>query len=152
MFSYELCETFKNNFFTEHLQATDSGIKPYRKFRNMSLVVLFSLFMHHSNSFNWLLEFLRTIAYNDALLKMFLLLIVSSLFSWQREKNYPSSKTTLHKKWSFPLRTSSVNVTKFAVSLGFSHIYWRNPYGKTSFFGRCILLSWTVQKGTSLVR
>ena len=34
---------------------------------------------------------------------------------------------TLHKKWSFSLRISSVNVTKFAVSCGFGHVYWRNP-------------------------
>ena len=34
---------------------------------------------------------------------------------------------TLHKKWSFPLRISSVNVTKSVVSCGFRHIYWRNP-------------------------
>ena len=37
-------------------------------------------------------------------------------------------------KWSFPLRISSVNVTKFAVSCGFGHIYWRNPRWKTLFF------------------
>ena len=30
---------------------------------------------------------------------------------------------TLHKKCSFPLRISSVNVTKPAVSCGFGHIY-----------------------------
>ena len=41
---------------------------------------------------------------------------------------------TLHKKWSFPLRISSVNVTKFAVSCRFGHIYWRNPSWKTLFF------------------
>ena len=35
--------------------------------------------------------------------------------------------STLHKKWSFPLRIYSVNVTKSAVSCGFSHIYWKNP-------------------------
>ena len=40
----------------------------------------------------------------------------------------------LHKKWSFPLRISSVNVTKSAGNCGFGHIYWRNPYWKTSFF------------------
>ena len=34
---------------------------------------------------------------------------------------------TLHKKLSFPLRISSVNVTKSAVSCGFGHIYWGNP-------------------------
>ena len=33
----------------------------------------------------------------------------------------------LHKKWSFLLRISPVNVTKSAVSYVFSHIYWRNP-------------------------
>ena len=33
----------------------------------------------------------------------------------------------LHKKWIFSLKISSVNVTKFAVSCGFGHIYWRNP-------------------------
>ena len=33
----------------------------------------------------------------------------------------------LHKKWSFPLRISSVNVTKSAGKCGFGHIYWRNP-------------------------
>ena len=40
----------------------------------------------------------------------------------------------LHKKWSFPLRISSINVTKSVVSCGFRHIYWRNPKWKTSFF------------------
>ena len=36
-------------------------------------------------------------------------------------------KWTLHKKWSFLLRISSVNVTKPAVNCGFGHNYWRNP-------------------------
>ena len=40
-------------------------------------------------------------------------------------------EVTLHiyteKKWSFPLRISSVNVTKSAVSCGFGHIHWSNP-------------------------
>ena len=34
---------------------------------------------------------------------------------------------TLHKKWSFPLTISSVNVTTSAGNCGFGHIYWRNP-------------------------
>ena len=34
---------------------------------------------------------------------------------------------TLHKKWSFPLRASSVNVTKSAVSCGFGYIYGKKP-------------------------
>ena len=33
----------------------------------------------------------------------------------------------LHKKWSFPLRISSVNMTKFAQNWGVGHIYWKNP-------------------------
>ena len=41
---------------------------------------------------------------------------------------------SLHKKLSFPVRISSVNVTKSAVFWGFGEIYWRNPYWKTSFF------------------
>ena len=50
---------------------------------------------------------------------------------------------SLHKKWSFPLRISSVNLTKSAVSCGFGHIYWRNPSWKTSFFVQClVLLRW----------
>ena len=35
--------------------------------------------------------------------------------------------TSLRKKLSFPLRISSVNVTRFAVFCGFGHIYWSNP-------------------------
>ena len=44
---------------------------------------------------------------------------------------------TLHKKRSFSLRSSSVNMTKSAVSSKFGHSYWRNPYWKTSFFEQC---------------
>ena len=40
----------------------------------------------------------------------------------------------LHKEWSFPLRVSSVNVTRSTVSCGFNHINWRNLERKTSFF------------------
>ena len=43
-------------------------------------------------------------------------------------------RATLHKKWNFLLRISSVNVTKSAQNCGFGHIYWRNPKWKTSFF------------------
>ena len=41
------------------------------------------------------------------------------------------------KKWSFSLRTSSVNVTKSSVSCRFGHIYRRNPQWKDSFFVQC---------------
>ena len=46
---------------------------------------------------------------------------------------------SLHKRWSFPLKISSVNVTRSAVSDGYGHIYWRNPWWKTSFFVQCVL-------------
>ena len=39
----------------------------------------------------------------------------------------------LHKKRSFPIRISSVNMNKSAVSYGFGHINWRNSGWKTSF-------------------
>ena len=47
------------------------------------------------------------------------------------------SPLTLHKKWSSPLRTYSLNVTKLAVSCGFGHIFRINPFWKTSFFVQC---------------
>ena len=37
--------------------------------------------------------------------------------------NEHSEEAPLHKKWSFLWRISSVNVTEFAVSCGFGHIY-----------------------------
>ena len=43
---------------------------------------------------------------------------------------------------SFRLRISSVNVTKSAVNYGFVHIYWRNPWWKTSFFVRWMFRAW----------
>ena len=48
-------------------------------------------------------------------------------FMPQRCDNPHSHLSTLHKRWSFPLIISSVNVTKSAISCGFGHIYWRNP-------------------------
>ena len=54
---------------------------------------------------------------------------------------------TLHKKWSFPLGISSVNVTKSAVSCWFGHIYWRNPWWKTSFF-----VQWDSEKLAIIIR
>ena len=56
---------------------------------------------------------------------------------------FPENFTNLllHKEWSFPVRISSANVTKSAVFWGFGHIYWRNPYWKTSFF-----VQWNVAK------
>ena len=42
----------------------------------------------------------------------------------------------LHKRPSFPLKISSVNVTKSAENCGFGHISWRNLERKTSRFGQ----------------
>ena len=49
-------------------------------------------------------------------------------------KNLSFKTLALHKNWSFQLRISSVNVSKYAGNCGFGHIYWRNPYRKASFF------------------
>ena len=38
--------------------------------------------------------------------------------------NYSSA--SLHKRWNFPLRISSVHMTKSVGNCGFGHIYWRN--------------------------
>ena len=54
-------------------------------------------------------------------------------------KFFQTQMWSLHKKWSFPLRISSVNVTKSAASCGFGHIYWRNPQCKSSFFVQWII-------------
>ena len=34
---------------------------------------------------------------------------------------------SLHKKWNFPWKISSVNMTKSAGNCEFRYIYWRNP-------------------------
>ena len=53
-------------------------------------------------------------------------------------RKYASSLIfTLHKKWSFPLRIFSVNVTKSEGNCEFGHIYWRNLKWKTSFSVQC---------------
>ena len=38
--------------------------------------------------------------------------------------NQPRMELAQHIKWSFPLRISSVNVTKLAENCGVGHIYW----------------------------
>ena len=61
---------------------------------------------------------------------------------WERQ----DYQTILRKKWSFPLMTSSVNVTKSEVSCGFGLIYWRSPEQKTSFFMQCNNASFKISK------
>ena len=55
----------------------------------------------------------------------------------------------LHKKWSFPWRISSVNVTKSAGNCRFSRIYRKKPSWKTSYFVQCTPLIWKVVKALS---
>ena len=45
----------------------------------------------------------------------------------------------LHKKWSFPLRISSVNGNNSAGNCRFGHIYWRLHDGKLHFCAVCFL-------------
>ena len=40
---------------------------------------------------------------------------------------------TMHKKWSFPFRISSLNVTKSSVNCRFGHISWKILNGKLNF-------------------
>ena len=51
-----------------------------------------------------------------------------------------SERSTLHKKWSFSLRISSVNVTKFKRNCSCGHIYWKSPWWNNSFFARCNII------------
>ena len=57
----------------------------------------------------------------------------------QRSKSFAKKifPNSLHKKWSFLLRTSPVNVTKSVVSSRFGYVYWRNPSVLFRFF--CLL-------------
>ena len=59
------------------------------------------------------------------------------LYQWLLRIMLVTYEQSLHKKWSFPLRISSINVTESAVSCEFSHIYWRNSEQKTSIFLSC---------------
>ena len=49
----------------------------------------------------------------------------------------PDMDMSLHKKWSFPLRISSVNATKSAVSCGFCHNYMLFFHKKRFFSTQC---------------
>ena len=49
---------------------------------------------------------------------------------------------TLHKKWSFPLRISSVKLNKFAGNYESGHICWRNSNGKFRFLSSAACARW----------
>ena len=77
--------------------------------------------------------------------KFFFGFCVKSLLFWCSKENLVVSFFTpllkfhgtfsisLHKKWNFPLRIPSVNVTKPAVSCGFGQIYGKILNGKLPF-------------------
>ena len=63
-----------------------------------------------------------------------------SIGSASSDTNIPSNMTDywpLHKKWSFPLKNSSVNLTKLAENCEFGYIYSTTPSWKTSSFVQC---------------
>ena len=49
----------------------------------------------------------------------------STLWIYQKTRGFLIF--ALHREWSFPLKISPVNVTKYAGSSWFGHIYCRNP-------------------------
>ena len=53
---------------------------------------------------------------------------------WGDSLSWPNNYLwySMHKKWSFPLKISSANVSKCTVSCGCGHIYCRNPF--TQYF------------------
>ena len=57
----------------------------------------------------------------------------------KRLRIYSLQLLPLHKKWSFLLRISSVNMTKFAGNCGFGLIYWRILNRKLHFLCSLIL-------------
>ena len=66
---------------------------------------------------------LMTVSNNVSAQQLLIFLITRVLRIWVLFSN----QQALHKKWSFPLRISSVNVTKSADNFVYGHIYWRNP-------------------------
>ena len=75
-------------------------------------------------------EFLRLETFYD-----FSFILPLYAHKWRESKSY--DELTLHKRLSFSLRISPVNVTKSTVSCGFVNTYWRNSWRKTSYFVQC---------------
>ena len=62
-----------------------------------------------------------------------------------RATNNWSAKLSLHKNWNTPLRIFSVSVIKSVGMCEFGHIYWRNPWWKTSFFMQSFTIFFSYQ-------
>ena len=89
--------------------------------------------------FNFLSSYQKVIAVSKGFIATILIeLYRHAIWDYQVGSEFSvlsiSQWRTLHKKWSFSLRNSSINVTKSAGNCEFGHIYWRNPSWKTSFF------------------
>ena len=66
--------------------------------------------------------------------------MISSVFSLKLCKKEIGNKNLYSIKIeSFPLRISSVNVTKSAVNCAFGHIYWRKILNEKLFFVQCCI-------------
>ena len=97
-----------------------------RTFEEIDSIKCFSLHKIHKNmGFHWpvFLHILCSVCNSKSFASLSpRILKITENISSKISKQY----LTLHKKWSFPSKISSVNVTKSAFSYGFGHIYWRN--------------------------
>ena len=102
-----------------------------------NLVLLSNIFHWYTQScvFNKLLSSAKAEAFPQLLIKNKEALSAKRLTSGKSpcrksliygKNKSPNIELALHKKWSFPLRISSVNVTKSEGIYGFAHIYWKN--------------------------
>ena len=55
----------------------------------------------------------------------------------------------MQRKWSFPLRISSINVTKSAGNCRFRQIYWRILNEKHHFWCNVIIIGWQLHPSPS---
>ena len=62
------------------------------------------------------------------------------------------NQLSLHKRWSFLLSASSINVTKSVGNYWFGQIYWRNPEWKVLFFVKCSTATENFNHGEMIAR
>ena len=96
---------------------------------NINLNMLNSVLMFSFSALDQKHPFLENFAQiSNCLLKLQKIKLGTSTNSNMQNFKYDDGDfVSMYKKWSFPLRISSVNVTKSAGNCGFGHIYWRNP-------------------------
>ena len=95
-----------------------------------------SLSADHTKWSNTLKQFVGFKSYvqPDPLSEFLIIANLQQSANLNMRKTWVKTFLSLLKKWSFPLKISPVNVTRSAISCGFGHIYWRNPWQKTSIF------------------